>query len=232
MEIVLEELNVLKQERTEKEDRKQSHVNPKSLPKRDPITSKIYKELIKEAEGTTYLYVRLRLALCLLVVTGVRINELLNIKVFQLKTLTQKSWIAIDQSKRGLSNYKAFLTKEGKKIIQDRKKDFEFIFLIKEPDAYVFTSQANNYKKLRREGIIKDVNNVIRPIFTKLFGQPNVTSNSFRIGYINQLYKDSKDIEFVKQSIGHRILDITSAYVRKLSDQERQEHIFRTNSTS
>ena len=59
-----------------------------------------------------------RLSLCLLAVTGVRINELLNIKVSQLKTLTQESWIAIDRSKRGPSNYKAFLTKEGKKIIQ------------------------------------------------------------------------------------------------------------------
>jgi SpoVK/Ycf46/Vps4 family AAA+-type ATPase len=70
------------------------------------MTAEIYKELIKEAEGTTYLHIRLRLAFCLLAVTGVRINELLNIKVSQLKTLTQESWIAIDRSKRGPSNHK------------------------------------------------------------------------------------------------------------------------------
>jgi len=122
--IVVAELNQIKQERREKEIRKQTRANRKRLPKRDPMTAEIYKELIKEAEGPTYLHVRLRLALCLLAVTGVRINELLNIKVSQLKTLTQESWIAIDRSKRGPSNHKAFLTKEGKKIIQDRKKDF------------------------------------------------------------------------------------------------------------
>jgi hypothetical protein len=44
----------------------------------------------------------------------------------------------------------------------------------------------------------------------------------FRIGYITQLWKDSKDIEFVKQTIGHRNLDTTSSYVNKLSDQERR----------
>ena len=38
-------------------------------------------------------------------------------------------------------------------------------------------------------------------------------------------WKDSKDIEFVKQTIGHRNLDTTSAYVNKLSDQERQKRI-------
>ena len=88
------------------------------------MTIEICKELIKETERPTYLNVRLRLALCLLAVTGVCIKELLNIKVYQLETLTQESWIAIDRSKRGPSNHKAFLTKEGKKIMQDRKKRF------------------------------------------------------------------------------------------------------------
>lgn len=225
LETVVEELNQLKKERHEKASRKEARANRKRLPKRDPMTAEIYKELIKEAEGPTYLHVRLRLALCLLAVTGVRINELLNIKVFQLKTLTQESWIAIDRSKRGPSNHKAYLTKEGKKIIQDRKKDFQFIFLIKEPDAYVFTSEANHYQKLRREAITKNVNKVMRSVSKQLPGQPNVTSHSFRIGYITQLWKDSKDIEFVKQSIGHQKLDTTSAYITKLSDKEREERM-------
>jgi site-specific recombinase XerD len=62
-------------------------------------------------------------------------------------------------------------------------------------------------------------------ILSILSGQPNITSHSFRIGYIRQLWKDTKDIEFVKQTFGHRRLDTTSAYVNKLSDQERQERI-------
>jgi integrase len=222
---ILKELNAIKQEREEKAARKEARANLKRLPKRDPMTAEIYKELIKEAEGPTYLHIRLRLTLCILAVTGVRINELLNIKVSQLKTLTQESWIAIDRSKRGPSNHKAFLTKEGKKIIQDRKKDFQFIFLIKEPDAYVFTSEAKHYQKLRREAITKGVNKVMRSVSKQLPGQPNITSHSFRISYITQLWRDSKDIEFVKQSIGHQKLDTTSAYVTNLSDQERQDRI-------
>jgi len=225
LEGVLKELNAIKQEREEKAARKEARANRKRLPKRDSMTAEIYKKLIKEAEGPTYLHVRLRLTLCLLAVTGVRINELLNIKVSQLKTLTQESWIAIDRSKRGPSNHKAFLTKEGKKIIQDRKKDFQFILLIKEPDAYVFTSEAKHYQKLRREAITKGVNKVMQSISKQLPGQPNITSHSFRIGYITQLWRDSKDIEFVKQSIGHQKLDTTSAYVTNLSDQERQDRI-------
>ena len=225
LEIVVAELNQIKQERAEKEIRKQARANRKRLSKRDPMTAEIYKQLIKEAEGPTYLHVRLRLGVCLLSVTGVRINELLNIKVSQLKTLTEESWIAINRSKRGPTNHKAFLTKEGKKIIQDRKKDFEFIFLIKEPDSYLFTAESNHSKQLGRVVITKDVNKIMRAVSNQLPGQPNLTSHSFRIGYITQLWKDSKDIEFVKQSIGHRTLETTSAYVNKLSDQERQNRI-------
>ena len=222
---VLKELNAIKQERQEKAVRKEARAKRKRLPKRDPMTAEIYRELIKETEGPTYINTRLRLALCLLAVTGIRINELLPLKVSQLETLFKENWIAIDRSKRGPSNHKAFLTKEGKKIIQDRKKDFQLIFLMKEPDSYLFTAEDNHYKPLNRIVITRDVNKVMRKISNQFPGKPNITSHSFRIGYITQLWKDSKDIEFVKQLIGHRNLDTTSAYVNILSDQERQKRI-------
>ena len=81
---VLKELNAIKQERQEKAARKEARAKRKRLPKRDPMTAEIYRELIKEAEGPTYINARLRLALCLLAVTGIRINELLPLKVSQL----------------------------------------------------------------------------------------------------------------------------------------------------
>ena len=130
-------------------------------------------------------------------------------------------------SKRGPNNHKAFLTKEGKKIINDRQKDFQLIFLMKEPDSYIFSAELNHFKQLGRVVITKDVNKVTHSVSKLLPAKPNITSHSFRIGYITQLWKDSKDIEFVKQTIGHRNLDTTSAYVNKLSDQERQKRIDR-----
>ena len=64
LETVVEGLNQFKRERQEKAARKETRANRKRLPKRDPMTAEIYKKLIKEAEGPTYLHVRLRLALC------------------------------------------------------------------------------------------------------------------------------------------------------------------------
>jgi len=222
---VLKELNAIKEEREEKAARKEARANRKRLPKRDPMTGEIYRELMRATEGPTYINLRTRMALWILAVTGIWINELLSLKVSQLETLFKENWIAIDRSKRGPSNHKAFLTKEGKKIIQDRQKDFQLIFLMKEPDSYLFTAESNHYKPLDRVVITRDVNKVMREVSNQLPGKPNITSHSFRIGYITQLWKNSKDIEFVKQTIGHRKLDTTSAYVKQLSDQERQKLI-------
>ena len=225
LSIVVTELNLIKEERQEKEIRKQARANRKRLPKREPMTAEIYKKLLQAAEGPAYIDVRLRIAICLLTITGIRINELLPLKVYQLQTLVEEGWIAIDRSKRGPANHKAFLTKEGKKLVKDRQKDFQFIFLMKEPDSYVFTNESNHSKILTRETITKAVNLVTRTVSEEISSKPNITSHSFRIGYITQLWKDSKDIEFVKQTIGHRKLDTTSAYVNKLSDHERQKRI-------
>ena len=164
------------------------------------MTREIYKELIKATEGPTYIHVRTRVALCILAVTVIRINELLllPLKVNQLRTLIEENWIAIDRSKRRPSNnHKAFLTKEGKKIINDRQKDFKFIFLMKEPDSYVFSAESNHFKQLGRVVITKDVNKIISQVSEQLSDKLNITSHSFRIGYITQLWKDPKDIEFV-----------------------------------
>ena len=222
---VLKELNAIKKEREEKAARREKWSKRKRLPKRDPINSEIYNLLIKESEGPTYIATRTRIAICLLTVTGIRIGELLSLKVGQLETLLEEGWISIDRLKRGPANHKAFLTSEGKKIVKARKRDFEFLFLMKDKDSYIFTSDRKPNQKLRRETITMDVNKVTHSVSKLLPAKPNITSHSFRIGYISQLWKDTKDIEFVRQTIGHRSLNATSGYVAQMGDEERQIRI-------
>jgi len=222
---VLTELNTIKQEREQKAAYKKAWANRTRLPKRDPIDYKIYKLLIQESEGPSYVATRTRVAICLITVTGVRISELLPLKVNQLQTLLKEGWVSIDRLKRGPANHKAFLNKEGKRIVKARQRDFDALFLMKEKDSYVFTSDRNPNQMLQRQTLTTDVNKVTKAVSQSLPGKPNITSHSFRIGYITQLWKDTKDIEFVKQTIGHRNLDTTSAYVNQLSDQERQKRI-------
>lgn len=134
----------------------------------------------------------------MLTVTGIRINELLPVKVGQLQILLEAHWIGIDRSKRGPANHKAFLTREGKKVVEEKRNDFNFLFLIKAMDSYIFTSELNHTKMLSRETITRDVNKIMRSVSKSLPNQPNITGYSFRVGYISQLWKDTNDSEFVK----------------------------------
>ena len=70
-----------------------------------------------------------------------------------------------------------------------------------------------------------DVNKVMHAVSKGLPSKPKITSHSFRIGYISQLWKATKDIEFVRQTIGHRRLDSTSGYVNQMTNEERQNRI-------
>ena len=52
---------------------------------------------------------------------------------------------------------------------------------------------------LRRETLTKDINKIMRSVSKSLPNQPNITSHSFRVVYIFQLWHDTNDIKFVKQ---------------------------------
>lgn len=75
--VLVKELQKLRAEKQEKEDRKNARAKRKPFPRRDPITPEIYERLIENIGGTDYCSARLRLVILLLTITGIRINELL-----------------------------------------------------------------------------------------------------------------------------------------------------------
>lgn len=225
LEVVMEELQERKERERLIEEKKEKWKNRRRLPKREPITVEIYDSLIQSSQNFKYsnLYqsARLRLALALLLVTGIRISELLPLTMKQVESLFINHWIAIDRAKRGPANHKAFLTKEGSRIIQERQSDFELMQLFKDGDSYIFTAE-NSQKPLAREAFTNLINKFIKECARKMDRNPNLSSHSFRVGFITQLWRDTSDIEFVRQAIGHAKIDTTSQYVENLSEKERQ----------
>ena len=70
-----------------------------------------------------------------------------------------------------------------------------------------------------------NINKVIHAISKSLPSKPDITSHSFRISYISQLRKDTKDIEFIRQTMSDRNLNSTSAYVINMNAEERENYI-------
>ena len=223
--IVREELEERKERERLIEKKKEKRKNQKRLPKREPITIEIYGSLIQSSQTFKYsnLYqgARLRLALALLFVTGIRISELLPLKMNQVESLFTNHWISIDRTKRDPANHKAFLTNEGSRIMRERRSDFELLQLFKKIDSYIFTAE-NSEKPLAREAFTNLINKFMKDCSRRMDGNPNLSSHSFRVGFITQLWRDTNDIEFVRQAIGHAKIDTTSQYVENLSEKERQ----------
>lgn len=101
---------------------------------------------------------------------------------------------------------------------------------MKESDSYIFTSSLNHDKPLRRELITRSINNKLHRVSAELPEKSNITSHSFRVGYITQLWKYTGDIEFVRQAVGHIKVQSTSTYVENLPDAERQKRMFQVKS--
>lgn len=53
----------------------------------------------------------------------------------------------------------------------------------------------------------------------------NLLIDNLTTYYITKLWKDTSDIEFVRQSIGHLKIETTSKYIQELTEEERKSRI-------
>ena len=162
---------------------------------------------------------RLRVAFTLLFITGARITEVLYIDKSKVGTLfqNQRPFIAMDRLKKGPTNKKAFLTKEGGELVKDRKKDFEFLLTAgEEKSEYLFFPRNSEKPQVSREYFNRTVNSVLKELSVEF--QACFTSHSFRKGYITKLWKDSGDIELVRGIIGHSCIATTKRYIETPDD--------------
>lgn len=186
-------------------------------------------------KGNSMLKARIRCAFTILAVTGIRFAELSSIKVKQIMTLLNSNYCPIDRKKRGPSNLKAFLREEGISIIKQRKRDFELLIRTKYEnteneeqafEAFLFSTEKNPNKPLSRSYFNDALNKVLNQFSTEKKMDNVYTTHSFRHDFITQLWKDSADIEFVRQFMGHKRIESTVSYIESLQDSEKIVKLF------
>ena len=57
----------------------------------------------------------------------------------------------------------------GKQILKFRQKDFDLLYLLKEDNYHILTSQLDHNKHIRREQITKDINKIRTIYLVKLY---------------------------------------------------------------
>ena len=145
----------------------------------------------------------MRLAIALLFITGARVNEIQKVEIKTVINLFEKQrpFIEIVRQKGG-TRAKAYLSKYGSEILKKRRQDYEILkSLLNEKSIYLFQSRKD-LKPVSRSHFTKSLNLVLKKLGTQL--DMRFTTHSFRKGFITELWKDTGDIEFVRQAIKHK----------------------------
>jgi integrase len=247
--VLLEELteykNKLLEEQKLKEQRRLKRANAKKRPKTQPILTEHYDAIISYIElNPSYsplIKIRFKIMTFLLLLTGCRISEILSIKVDVIIYLHNSNSIPIDRKKGGAKQHKAFISKAGQTLLKARKQDFYFLLqylgltniTFKKSDIqtynlnnrFLFQGQSID-APLSRATFTLQYNKMLKEIPLFIEKDLQISSHSFRAGYITELWKKSGDIEFVRQVIGHSNIVSTVGYIDDLTDQQIEQKLY------
>ena len=170
------------------------------LLKRDPMSIEIYKALLKAAKGSKYAKIRLRVAFCILFLTGIKLKVLLSLRVYQLTTLREEGWIAVDEYSIESTDSKGYLTKSGRIYLKEREEDFKSLFSNKTSNDFIFTSERKPDIRLSRETLTREINKVMSRVSRELIENPKITTYSFRAGAITEFWENPNIIKYIEKT--------------------------------
>jgi integrase len=88
---------------------------------------------------------------------------------------------------------------------------------------YLFANPLKPNKPISREHFTRQINKFLKEMEEEF--HTRFTSHSFRKGYINTLWKNSLDMGFVRQAIGHVKSQTPQQYLKPYGEQRVGEQI-------
>ncbi|KAB7886407.1 tyrosine-type recombinase/integrase [Poseidonibacter ostreae] len=181
---------------------------------KENITEKEYKKLMAFVRGDEKLRKNTKSNLLrtftLLFFSGLRVNEVQELKIKDIKKLLDEESIKIDIKKTS-SERKLYLTPSLKKELL---KIFDFN--IEEDDNRIITKGSCKNKNVGINNIvfIQQVNSVIKEILGVGY-----SSHSFRQGLITEMSSKQINIKIISKFIGHKNVSTTMGYINPSDEQ-------------
>lgn len=189
--------------------------NKKTTKIRENITDVEYQKLLIYLNGkenlTTNTNNNLKRTFILLFYTGMRINEVKQLRVKDIDIIIKKEELIIVTHKTRKER-KLFFSKEAIKQI---KKHFIFTGDAKAND-YIITVKGDPLKTPSSATYISTVNRFIQEVLGHRY-----SSHSFRSGIITDMSK-SINPKFIKEFIGHSDIKTTMRYIRPTDEDLRK----------
>lgn len=142
--------------------------------------------------------------------SGLRLNEVQELKIKDVKNLLNEGMIKVYVSKTS-SERKIYLSNSFKKEIE---KVFDFIN--EDEENRVIHKSINKKDKINNIVFIQQVNSKMKEILG-----PGFTSHSFRQGLITEMGSKSINVKIISNFIGHKNVSTTLGYIRPTDEQIR-----------
>jgi len=175
---------------------------------KENITIVEQKKLIAHLRGDTSIRENTRLNLLrtftILFYTGMRLNELQDLRVKDIKELLKKETVKV-LSKKTSSERKLYLTKEFKKQLTPL-----FDFQLEDDKNRVIAKGSNKNKRTGINPItfIQQVNAYLKEVLGTGF-----SSHSFRQGIISEFGAKGVNIKIISKFVGHSDIKTTMRYI-------------------
>lgn len=179
---------------------------------KESITEKEFKKLMSYVRGDDSIRENTRINLLrtfiFLYYCGLRLNEVQELKIIDVKNLLKNEMIKIYISKTS-SERKVYLTPTFKKEINKL-----FDFTIENDSNKIIHKSTSKKTGINNIVFIQQVNSKMKEILGEGF-----TSHSFRQGLITEMGSKSINIKIISNFIGHKNVSTTLGYIKPTDDQ-------------
>lgn len=128
LSFLVEEAEQTKQEREDKIGSRLKRQLARKLPVRDSLTWNEFEAVLGLVEGDSYVACRTRLALILLYYTGLRVSNLLLMKVFHYQDLITSKETTLPLIKKGSQRHFLNIGSDGAAFLIKHKSDMKVLF--------------------------------------------------------------------------------------------------------
>ena len=184
---------------------------------KENITEVEYKKLMSFIRGNEILRENTKQNLLrtftILFFTGLRLNEVQELKIKDIKNLLQDGNVKIDISKTSTQR-KLYLTNSFQKELV---KLFDFKNELDDNKIISKGSDKNKRTSINKIVFIQQVNKTIKEILGEGY-----SSHSFRQGLITEMGSKSINIKIISQFVGHKNVSTTMGYIKPTDEQIRE----------
>lgn len=177
------------------------------------LTTLELEKLFSKKEYTTPYEIRNRLILELLFATGLRVSELINVKITDIKGDN-----IIKVLGKGSKERIVYYGEYAKEILQLYLKDSRPLLLREKTSEYLLVGK--NTTKLTRNRISEIIDEEVKKIGLK----HHISPHTLRHTFATQLLNNGADIRSVQELLGHENLSTTQIYTHITNEQLRKSY--------